>query len=381
MKDNNELRNTCYICGTRLTEENRSKEHILLNSIGGRLKSSNIICKKCNSTFGSSFDAELSKQLDFYSTSLMIKRERGNTKPILMENEATGEKYLIDDQGTPIIEKPSIVQKKTGESVEISIVARDMDEARKILTGLSKKYKNLNVEDCLKKATHREKEISDFLHITLTIGGKDSMPAILKIALNYYIDKTNDEVSVAKAIDDLKNNRISRVEPIIFDNRLYDLDDDEVSHSVYLRGSRNEHKLFAIIELFNTVQFIVKLSDEYNLPDYEELYVFDVLQGIEKNKTVKNHYDFDFIFNFEYPNSKPNFNILKDANERILSIAIKRQQSVHIRKMIENAWDETIGKTIPEGEIITREATNSFATRIAEDYTKYYFRMLKKNKI
>jgi hypothetical protein len=369
----------CYLCGHELTNENLSEEHILLNSIGGRLTSSHIICKECNSTFGSTFDAELSAQLNFYANFLMIKRERGNPPPVLMINETTGEKYFIDHDGIPIIEKPKVDQKKMDDKVKISIIARNIEEARKILNGLSKKYKNLDVEEFLKKAQHIEKEIEEPLHITLTVGGKDSMPAILKMALNYYIDRTGDNVSVCKAIDDLKNNRITRIEPIVLEHRLYDLDEAEVSHGIYLRGSKSEHKLFAVIELFNAVNFIVKLSEEYNCNDYEELYVFDVLECKEKNKVIKYRPTYEFVFAFEYPKSNPNFQIMQDANTRILSIAMQRQQSVYINKMIKKAWNETINKSIPEGGLITPDAANSFATRVAEDYVKFHFRMLRKN--
>jgi hypothetical protein len=95
------------------------------------------------------------------------------------------------------------------------------------------------------------------------------------MAINYYIEKTGDNVSVSAAINDLKNNIPIKVEPIIFEKRMYDLDLDldEVFHSIYLLGSQSERKLYAIIELFNAVSFIVKLSENYNLPDIEELYV------------------------------------------------------------------------------------------------------------
>lgn len=36
--------------------------------MGGRLKSSNLICKECNSKFGDSFDAKLSKQFEFFAS-------------------------------------------------------------------------------------------------------------------------------------------------------------------------------------------------------------------------------------------------------------------------------------------------------------------------
>jgi hypothetical protein len=62
----------------------------------------------------------------------------------------------------------------------------------------------------------------------------------------------------------------------------------------------------------------------------------------------------------------------------ILEIAMKRQQSAYTKKMIEKAWAETIKQIIPEGGIITPEATNEFVNRIAQDFIKFNYRMLRK---
>ena len=39
--------NNCYLCRQVLSKENESVEHIIPNSIGGRLKSKKLLCKKC----------------------------------------------------------------------------------------------------------------------------------------------------------------------------------------------------------------------------------------------------------------------------------------------------------------------------------------------
>lgn len=46
-----------YICGEELKKKrNISVEHIILNAIGGKLKSKKLICKKCSSKLGYSRD-------------------------------------------------------------------------------------------------------------------------------------------------------------------------------------------------------------------------------------------------------------------------------------------------------------------------------------
>jgi hypothetical protein len=358
------------MCGKVLNIENQSIEHIFPNSIGGRLTSSSLICKECNSNFGNRIDSKLSSQLNFFANILMIKRKRGNPQPELMENEKTGEKYFLDHEGIPSINKPSFEATKIADKLNFKITARNKEEARKILKNLSKKYKNINVEELLNKAENYKTEIDEPLQKTITVGGKDFLPAILKIALNFYIYKTGDILSVKYAVDDLKKEKTDKVEPIVLNYRLFDLENEEVSHSIYLRASQTEHKLYAIIELFNVFQFIVKLSDNYDMPDFEEIYVYDILLCTTKSKMIKHYPDFSFIFNFLYPESNPNFQIYQNALNRLFSIAMGRQHSAHLKKIVTTAWDEVISSQIPEGGILTSEVASSFSKRVAEDFIK-----------
>lgn len=67
----------CYVCDVELIKENETEEHIILNAIGGKLKSKKLICKVCNSNFGGRIDDSLAKQLNPIANLLNIKRERG----------------------------------------------------------------------------------------------------------------------------------------------------------------------------------------------------------------------------------------------------------------------------------------------------------------
>ena len=365
--------NKCYLCGKDITEENKTVEHILLNSIGGRLKSSTLICKDCNSTFGNTFDSTLSKQLEFFANFLDIKRERGVVQEVEMTKESTGEKYKVTSKGIPIPSKPIVEEIITDTTTEIKIKARSKKELAGILTGFKKKYPSLNIDELLENANSVKEHISEPLHITLTIGGKESMPAILKMAINYYVEKTGDTESVKKAIEDLKKNSTDKVEPIIFNTPLFLLNDDEITHSIFIKGSNKEKKVYAIIELYSVIQFIVKLSDNYNGNDIEDLYVYDVLKNTEISKKIENSPSFDFIFNFEYPSSKPDFSIMKNKMEHVMSIGAKRKSDYYISEAIEKAMDAT-WKQLPEGHIITEEDTNQLVDEIMKNITPLFIR-------
>lgn len=83
----------CYICCEELTKDNDSVEHIIPNAIGGKLKSKELICKKCNSKLGRSTDNELAKQLEFFTNFLNINRERGKPNDIIFTEKGTNKEY------------------------------------------------------------------------------------------------------------------------------------------------------------------------------------------------------------------------------------------------------------------------------------------------
>ncbi|WP_024752147.1 HNH endonuclease [Treponema phagedenis] len=362
---------TCYLCKNEITEQNITIEHIILNSMGGRLKSSNLICKECNSKFGDSFDAKLSKQFEFFANILDIKRERGKVQDVIMVRESTGEEYRVTPDGKPIVNKPTIERKEIENGEEIHIQARNPDELKKILVRLKKKYPAINIDECLKKAKHIKERLSEPLGITLTLGGRDSMPAILKMAINFFVEITRDVVTVSEAIEDLRKNLTDKVEPIILEESLFDLGENEVTHSIFLNASPEEKKVYAIIELYGTIQFIVKLSKNYNGPAFIKLYVYDVLLTKEIQKKVNYIPDFNYIFSHEYPKSNPNFQILNDKMSHVMQIAMKRKNNSFISEIIKKSFDNTWGK-LPEGKIITNEDVDMCLDELMKNIELYF---------
>ncbi len=51
----------CVICGELLSVQNKSKEHIIHNAIGGSLEDDEIYCKSCNESCGSNNDKAFTK--------------------------------------------------------------------------------------------------------------------------------------------------------------------------------------------------------------------------------------------------------------------------------------------------------------------------------
>src|SRR5690348_12113276 len=96
----------CYVCNTYLTQENETEEHIILNAIGGKLKSKKLICKGCNSKFGSNIDDKLAQQLNTVSNLLNVKRDRG--KPQNVKGKYQNKEIIIEPGGRMKLARPYI---------------------------------------------------------------------------------------------------------------------------------------------------------------------------------------------------------------------------------------------------------------------------------
>lgn len=341
----------CYLCKNEITDENVSIEHILPNAIGGRLKSSSLICKECNSKFGDTSDACLAKQLEFFANQLNIKRERGSVQNVEMTRESTGEAYLVSPEGDLVPRKPLIKERESNGNLEIYVKANDEKTIESILIGLKRKYPKLDITKFNDALKHEVEYIDEPLHGTISIDGKKIFPAILKIAVNYYIEKGGDIEFVDSAIEDLKNNQTHRVDLIIKEGLVVESDSEDVLHYIFINGCREKKKLYAIIELYSTVQFVIKLSDNYNGEDVQHLYVFDVLKKQEIQKEIVFVPDFDFIFNYDYSTIKPDYNVFGKRLERILKIGSQRRLDKSIHKITEQSLKKVLGE--PDGRVIT----------------------------
>src|SRR5882757_760650 len=95
----------CYLCNNILNKKNTSKEHILSNACGGRLKSYKLLCRVCNEKMGADFDSELAKQFDHLAVLHQIKRDR---KKIASPGEKTDNEPIDSNAVNKSIAKSAI---------------------------------------------------------------------------------------------------------------------------------------------------------------------------------------------------------------------------------------------------------------------------------
>ncbi len=360
----------CYKCKAVLTSANESDEHIIINACGGRLKSKELLCKTCNSSFGETCDKALADQTNDFSNLLMIKRHRGEPNSIVGKIESTGEDYYLLYGGKPVMTKPIITEEVDGKKIELSIVARNEKEMRQILEGLKrKKYPELDIEKSLKTAKLKNEYIDGPIHFECTIGGNEVFKSITKSAVNYFIYKGGDRQFISHLFSYLDGTTEMNVVWMHYpDEIIYTPSDNEVSHIIRLIGNPTEQILYAYIELFNAYNYIIKLNENYTGKSINETYAFDLIEIKEITRSIPLNYSrgqlLDYFINKD---SKP-FAKVQRRLERVLSIAMKRQTSYFNQELISKAVNNSLGK-YPEGTIITKEIIDELVNETMKEIT------------
>lgn len=368
----------CYICGDEIVTDNESEEHIVLNAIGGTLKSKNLICKKCNSVFGENIDAELANQLNFVSNMLDIQRDRKPVPNLRATLSKTGEPMLVQPGGKPARIKPEISEEIGEEDKKvINIKAPDYKSMRKTLNGLKRKHNlNIDIDKAMENAEKGKEYLDEELKISIKLGGDKAFRAVCKMAVNFYMLKGGERTVIEHLIPFIKGeDNIKCVSYYYDDVNIISKDEDEILHSIIIKGDVNEGILYAYIELFNFYKFVILLNDNYEGESIYFDYYFNVLQRIEISKTNNFNICKEKIISLikDYKDQKEE--IAKELN-KIVGIALKNQNDSIRNELLTEAIEEW-GAKYQEGTTFTEEMINDFVDTVMKKITPWLLHNIK----
>jgi hypothetical protein len=116
--DADESQRWCLICDADLNPHNKTEEHIIPDALGGRLKTTQATCRKCNSTTGHTIDARFSRKLAPIATMLDVKRE-SRRRDLVFEHVDTGRKIKIPPGESPQFKNTYSSVKKGGKTIRL----------------------------------------------------------------------------------------------------------------------------------------------------------------------------------------------------------------------------------------------------------------------
>ncbi len=293
----------CVFCGNEFEE--LSKEHIIPNVLCGHLKSKNLICSKCNNTFGTEIDSAFNGVFSQIITMFSIKRERGEQQPIIVKDITDGKKYkCFLDKKYELAE--CYFNFKKDENGKVAINIQGPVDKTKIKTDLEK-YCKLNREklDNLgitieKIRTSTQKFIDDnwnelsnstvttkpFLFVyQSSFSNREILFAILKILFLFLKESApHIEFNELKLLEILKYKldeicNICSFYP--FKENLFKEKENTLSHQIYIKGDSEQKAIIGYIKLFSIAPFVCLIDSNYFGEDFTCCYAYDYISKNE----------------------------------------------------------------------------------------------------
>ncbi|SOZ05356.1 conserved hypothetical protein [Cupriavidus taiwanensis] len=362
---------TCALCAALLDARNRSKEHVIPNAIGGRLTTQTFICAACNNTHGHAWDAELARQTNWFSSSLGITRHRGEVpKERVQTIDGTG--LWLRSDGTMAPEHPRSEVHETDGKVTIQIVARNIDEAHRMLKAARRKFPSIDVEKAKQEMEVKDEFLSSPLHVQLQIGGPEACRSIVKTALAYASTCGVPHLCCDAALGYLQH--IDSPSPFGF---AYTFEfvkarpSETVLHCVGLMGDPKRGILLSYIEYFGHFRFLVRLATHYSGEPVNASYAIDPVSGKEE------HIDLDWNISDDqiraivdgtadvYPG-------MMKAAHHIIPIVLKRNEDRQRQRVIVEAFEyAAVSLGFRPGDAIPTAHSERFVALMMEKLSPY----------
>ena len=331
----------CYVCDIKLIQENTTNEHIIINALGGRLKSKNLLCKSCNSIFGEKIDIALANSLKNIVNMLNIKRERGKVQDIIGKNNDLRE-FIFSANGR--IKPREALIEDDGNIVRVE--GENKKQIANALGKLKSKYSSLKLEKSLDSVIFKDEAFSEKISFDeFDLKSKEILQAICKCAINFYVHKTSDSAYIKHLLPYINDKEEKKVVNLHYMDNLYKLNKDELFHILHLVGDSIEKVLYVYVDYFNFHKFLVILNDNYLGDNIQYTYCYDLINYKEIDKKVNIKYTRKELFEF----------INTGINEEVFSKSFEHIYEIVENKKINLLLDNTINKAF---EVIKNKYPN-----------------------
>jgi len=268
---------TCALCLVELTDENKTKEHIIPNAIGGWEKVEGFICVSCNNGKGNTWDAELASQFNWFSVMTGIVRERNEPPPELVKT-ISGERFLLQNDGTMLPASFKYKEVKDGERTKISFAARTPKEAAKKIEEIAKRFPQFDKETALANAQEVQTSYLDEpIHVQFSFGGPLAGRSVVNSGLAFAFSKGINPHSCESVLGYLRNQNSP---PSCYG--LFYLKDivknrpaNTIFHCVAICGDTSKRRLLAYVEYFGAARWLIALSNNYDGPNVNYQHAID----------------------------------------------------------------------------------------------------------
>lgn len=368
----------CMLCERPIGSIGNSSEHIIPNSIGGRLKIRSFICRECNSRSGESWDAEIWRQFSHIAMMHGIERDRGKPPSINIQT-VDGESYLLLPDGSLTMENP-IYRAEPGEKgTNINVVARDTREARRMAKQIANKYPNVDMNTLLSSMTATETPLESPVTFSAQFGGMLAGRSMVKSAVALAAAAGVNTRLCDKATAYLKDDTVTPPYAFFYVRDLIaPRPESHAFNCVSVVGDPSRRTLLGYVEYFSMSRIVVILSDTYDGQPVRATYAFNPATG----DTLDLEIDLD-LSDGEIEMVRANQAAPSGSYSTALNVGFdivyKRSQLRHWEREIDKAFEyscKTMG--IPWNSTIPSERAQEFSTLMADQLGPMIAKMVRR---
>ncbi|RNI24063.1 HNH endonuclease [Rufibacter latericius] len=265
------MRESCIFCHSPL---DGSDEHIIPESVNGRLHSKQLICHHCNSKkFGRHLDPVLAETFKTVGHLLGLKKARP-----LQVQDPSGRKYLMEKSGKVSVVAPEYqVQRKDGFTY-INVTGDPKNTLRKFAKLAAPYWNPDHKSENLKVSTSEGDNPPLSAELKIEVTGALVL-LINKIILEFYAHCGLD-LRLVTGLTERVNALDFTVDNVFFTNfrqEVREFGNEEISHLITIRSQGNY--LYGYLEIFNVLCGVIILTEDFGGEDLEATYHQDALAG------------------------------------------------------------------------------------------------------
>ncbi len=358
----------CTLCDCEITPTTDSREHIIPQSIGGRLKVKGFICKCCNNKTGDSWDASLATQLNFFNLLYGTNRENGDAPTQRVEIIGRGE-HIFRADGNYDIHKPVYTVTENGSISQLSIQAKNHKQLKQQLARAKKQFPKLDVDQAFNQAK-AEYDFSpkiiktNFESIDDQKSGRSIIKSCLALAAYHGIKPQ----SCSTGFNYLRNPEAKPCFGYFYERDLIlNRPPDKVFHCVAITGNNETRQILGYVEYF-VHRIVVVLSDNYEGQNFCHVYAIDPISAndmkVEINLILSDK-DIEDIYN----QNQLDDDSINKAFEQIMPIILANDNRKKNERIFDIAFKYALDNCgVKKDEFLTREHIKEFYQLFAEKY-------------
>ena len=364
----------CVVCGSLVTESNDCDEHVIPNSIGGRLKTRGFICADCNNKTGYSWDAELAQQMNPLCLFFGIVRERGAPPPQAFETTA-GERLVVRPDGGLSLEHPIYKEQQSGSGIRFDMVARTRGEARKMLEGVKRNYPGMDIKTSVENLTVSSSYPKGAIRLDISFGGEMPGRSLVKTVAAFAHHSGISSKICHLAIMYLRDAAANACFGYYYEDELVaGRPSGTPFHCVAVSGNPATGLLLGYVEYFGVQRVVVCLSDTYEGAAFNRAYAIDPTKGREIDVSVRLPFsvtDVAAIYDYKkFPGGA-----LQRAFSEVIPAALKKKFEKEKDRVISDAVEYAFANCGAKiGEVLTAEQTWKLSRLAAERVVPFILR-------